>query len=76
MRKIVYTMILSICAFAVSANEMYRASSSGDSGTYFIVSSEKGSDGLINVLSSRIGKGNAYTDFTKLKVNCASHAIF
>jgi hypothetical protein len=28
------------------------------------------------VLTSRIGKGNAYTDFTELKVNCKTKQYF
>ncbi|GAB3015286.1 hypothetical protein [Bowmanella dokdonensis] len=75
MKNIIFTIAFA-CAFSVVANEMYRAPSSGDSGTYFIVSSEKGSDGILTVISSRIGKDNAYTDFTKLNVNCASKQYF
>lgn len=70
MKKLILTVALAICSFLGSANEMYRAPSSGDNGSYFIISSEKGSSGLLTVLSSRIGKGNAYTDFTKLSINC------
>lgn len=76
MKKIIYAITFTVCSFSVFANEMYRAPSFGDSGTYFIVTSEKGGDGILTVLSSRIGKDNAYTDFTKLKVNCASKQYF
>ncbi|GAB4188856.1 MAG: hypothetical protein Tsb002_15440 [Wenzhouxiangellaceae bacterium] len=76
MKKAILTIALLACTFSVAANEMYRTPSSGDSGKYFIVTSEKGSDGIITVLSSRIGKGNAYTDFTKLNVNCETKQYF
>ncbi|WP_146027247.1 hypothetical protein [Bowmanella denitrificans] len=76
MTKVLFTVVFAACSFSVIANEMYRAPSSGDSGTYYIVNSEKGSDGILTVLSSRIGKDNAYTDFTKLNVNCASMQYF
>lgn len=76
MKKTFFTVALAACSFYAAANEMYRAPSSGDSGTYFIISSEKGNDGILTVLSSRIGKGNAYTDFTKLNVNCQTTQYF
>ncbi|GAB1061226.1 MULTISPECIES: hypothetical protein [Shewanella] len=76
MKKVIFTVALAASSFPVTANEIYRAPSSGDSGSYFIITSEKGSDGIITVLSSRIGKGNAYTDFTKLNVNCESKQYF
>lgn len=76
MKKVIFAITLAACSFSVFANEMYRASSSSDSGNYFIVTSVKGNDGILTVLSSRIGKGNAYTDFTKLNVNCASNQYF
>lgn len=58
------------------SKEMYRAPSAGDSGTYFILSSEKTKDGELKVLTSRIGKGAAYTDFTELKIDCRSRQYF
>lgn len=58
------------------ANEIYRTPSQGDVGTYFILSKNKQSDGLITVLESRIGKNNAYTDFTKLNIDCNSKKYF
>lgn len=76
MKKNLFTVVLLACSFYVTANEMYRAPSPGDSGTYFIISSEKGNDGILTVLSSRIGKDNAYTDFTKLNVNCQTNQYF
>jgi hypothetical protein len=55
---------------------MYRSPSAGDAGAYFILSHEKQTDGTITVLSSRISKNDAYTDFTQLKVNCTSQQYF
>lgn len=54
------------------SRELYRNSQPGDSGKYYIVERQDLEDGLIEVLSSRVGKNNAYTDFTLLKVNCTS----
>ncbi|WP_417585376.1 hypothetical protein [Nitrincola sp.] len=76
MKKLILTVVLAGFFSSVEANEMYRAPSSGDSGTYFIITSEKGNDGILTVLSSRIGKRNAYTDFTKLNVNCETKQYF
>lgn len=58
------------------ANEMYRSPSSGDKGSYYIINSEKVGPGIVNVLSSRIGKDDAYTDFTQLKVDCKARKFF
>ena len=67
--------LMLITEFAV-AKELYRASSAGDKGTYYILESENLGNNIIRVLSSRIGKGNAYTDFTELKVNCSTKQYF
>lgn len=72
-------MTLSILIFTVTfsnAKELYRAPSAGYQGSYYIIESKKLNDGIIQVLSSRIGKGNAYTDFTELKVNCKLKQYF
>ncbi|WP_370598017.1 hypothetical protein NMD15_12905 [Plesiomonas shigelloides] len=66
-------MTLSINAYA---KEIYRAPSSGDSGAYYVLKHEKIENGIIKVLTSRVGKGNEYTDFTVLKINCASKQYF
>ncbi|WP_182310010.1 hypothetical protein [Aeromonas media] len=76
MKNVIFTIGLAAISFQATASEMYRAPSSGDSGSYFIISSEKGSNGILTVLSSRIGKGSAYTDFTKLNVNCETKQYF
>ncbi|MGY3864453.1 hypothetical protein [Aeromonas bivalvium] len=76
MQETIFTVTLLACSFYFAANEVYRVPLSGDSGTYFIISSEKGNDGILTVLSSRIGKDNAYTDFTKLNVNFQTKQYF
>lgn len=74
-RQFLVVLLLSFPAIA-SAREMYRAPSAGDSGKYYVLSHEKESDGTVRVLSSRVGKGNAYTDFTELKINCEARQYF
>ena len=69
-------ILLVVTSSVVFSNELYRKASAGDKGTYYIIESEPLSDGTIRVLSSRIGKGNAYTDFTELKVNCSTKQFF
>ncbi|NQD94079.1 hypothetical protein HP532_15630 [Pseudomonas sp. CrR25] len=71
--KVIFTAIalMVLPAFAY-AKELYRAPSSGDSGTYFLLTHEKIENGIIKVTTSRIGKSNEYTDFTELKINCYS----
>ena len=69
-------LVLLFTATFSSAKELYRAPSAGDQGSYYIIESKKLNDGFIQVLSSRIGKGNAYTDFTELKVNCKLKQYF
>lgn len=68
-------MLMSLTMFSY-AKEIYRAPSAGDSGTYFVLTYEKVESGIIKVLTSRIGKGNEYTDFTELKINCESKQYF
>lgn len=58
------------------AKELYRAPSSGDSGAYYVLRSKKLDNGEFQVLTSRIGKGAAHTDFTELKVNCKTKQYF
>jgi hypothetical protein len=69
-----------ICMMSIStfsyAKEIYRAPSSGDSGSYFVLTHEKIANEIINVTTSRIGKNNEYTDFTILKINCTSKQFF
>lgn len=76
MKKILAISVLASLSSWSIANEMYRAPSAGDSGAYFILTAEKAKDGTIIVLTSRIGKGDAYTDFTELKINCQSKQYF
>lgn len=56
--------------------DLYRAPSAGDSGEYYILMQETIGAGMLKVLSNRVGKGAAYTDFTELKVNCKSKQYF
>ncbi|MDD3476381.1 MAG: hypothetical protein PHI38_05890 [Sulfurimonas sp.] len=76
MKKIFTIMVLvGLSSFSI-ANEMYRAPSNGDSGTYFVLSVKKTGDRQFKVLTSRIGKENAYTDFTELEINCRVKQYF
>ncbi len=75
MKQIISLVILISFSSLVLANELYR-SKAGDSGKYYIIESKDLGGGIIQVLSSRIGKGNAYTDFTQLKVNCKTKQYF
>ena len=56
-------MLMSITSFCY-AKELYRAPTLGDSGTYYVLTHEKIESNISKVLTSRIGKGNEYTDFT------------
>lgn len=58
------------------AADLYRAPSAGDSGAYYVLKQESIGAGMFKVLSNRVGKGAAYTDFTELKVNCKSKQYF
>ena len=75
MKQIISLLIYISISGSISANELYRQKS-GDSGKYYVIDSTDLGNSIIQVLSSRIGKGNAYTDFTKLKVNCKSKQYF
>jgi hypothetical protein len=65
-----------VIPFGSFAKELYRAPSAGDSGSYYVLETEKLEGGQIKVLTSRVGKGAAYTDFTELKVNCKTKQYF
>lgn len=60
---------------SIFKNGLYRFKA-GDSGKYYVLSAMKLENNSIQVLSSRIGKGNAYTDFTKVKINCSRKQYF
>lgn len=75
LRILAVILFLSI-PFGAFAKELYRAPSAGDSGTYFVLKIEKLDKAQFKVLTSRIGKGNAYTDFTELKINCKTRQYF
>lgn len=74
----IYFAVIAIMTVSINsyAAEIYRAPSSGDSGTYYVLSREKIENGMIKVITSRVGKGNEYTDFTEMKINCASKQYF
>ena len=75
MKTIISLTILIAFSNQSLANELYR-SKVGDSGKYYILESKDLGNSIILVLSNRIGKGNAYTDFTQLKVNCKTNQYF
>ncbi|MBE4048754.1 hypothetical protein HJ124_22795 [Vibrio parahaemolyticus] len=70
MKNVIIICLLFNLSFSLQAKELYRAPSAGDSGAYYVLKKSKLNDGTIKVLTSRIGKGKAYTDFTELKINC------
>lgn len=76
MRRSAMLICLTVLSSTCFGNDMYRAPSPGDSGKYYVLNVEKDGKGMFRVLSSRIGKANAYTDFTRLKVNCLSRQYF
>lgn len=76
MKKYFATILLMSMSAVSYAKEMYRTSAAGDSGTYYVLTQEEIEDGIKKVLTSRIGKGNEYTDFTELKINCTSMQYF
>lgn len=76
MKRYFAAIILISVSINSYAKEMYRAPSSGDSGTYYVLKHEKIENGIIKALTSRVGKGNEYTDFTELKINCVSKQYF
>ena len=75
MKYIILLLIFISIPSSILANELYRQKLV-DSGKYYIIESKDFGKGIVQVLSSRIGKGNAYTDFTKLKVSCKSKQYF
>ena len=76
MLRAISVVLLLTAPAALLAKELYRAPSAGDSGTYYVLKREKLDDAQFKVLASRIGKGNAYTDFTELKINCKTKQYF
>lgn len=76
MKKFILLSVAAIYSLSAVSGELYRAPSAGDSGTYYVLELTKLKDGNIKVLTSRIGKGRAYTDFTELKINCEKMTYF
>ncbi len=76
MIKRMFLAALFAVPFGSIAKDLYRASTAGDSGTYYVLKTETLDSGEFHVLTSRVGKGGAYTDFTELKVNCQTNQYF
>ena len=76
MNKILLFIILTTLSLNVSANTLYRSPSSADKGAYYIIESKPFEGKKFYVLTSRVGKNKAYTDFTKLEIDCASMKYF
>ena len=75
-RTILLGVTLGLLSNISVAKDLYRASTLGDKGTYYVLETKKLQDSTIQVLTSRIGPGNAYTDFTELKINCQTQKFF
>lgn len=70
-------VVLTLTAAAPAlCQQVYRAPTAGDKGTYFLLSKEVLANKQFKVLTSRVGKGGEYTDFTELKVDCESKRYF
>lgn len=76
MNKILLFIVLTTLSLDLSANTLYRAASSGDKGAYYIVESKALENNKFYVITSRVGKNKAYTDFTKLNIDCDSMKFF
>jgi hypothetical protein len=76
MKKISLFLLFTALSLNLSANTLYRAASSGDKGAYYIVESKPLENNKFYVLTSRVGKNKAYTDFTKLNIDCSSMQYF
>ena len=77
MNKIItFAALVCLISSTSLAKEPYRAPSGGDKGAYYVLKKKEIGNGEFHVLASRIGKGNAYTDFTELKINCKIKQYF
>jgi len=76
MNKISLFLLFTTLSLSLSANTLYRAASSCDKGAYYIVESKPLENNKFYVLTSRVGKNKAYTDFTKLNIDCGSMKYF
>jgi hypothetical protein len=74
-KRILLAALLAV-SFATLAKDLYRAPTAGDSGKYYVLNIEKLDSGEFKVLTSRVGKGGAYTDFTELKINCQTQQYY
>ncbi len=74
--RLLLLILVTALSFSCLANDMYRSPKQGDYGTYYVLKSENIRHGVFKVLTSRIGKGKAYTDFTELGINCLDRKYF
>ncbi len=61
---------------AYGSKKLYRAPSAGDKGSYYVLMRESIGNRVYRVVTSRVGNGDAYTDFSELSVNCDSRQFF
>ena len=74
-KVVVGLLIVMLVSTLASAKELYRAPSAGDKGAYYVLQKQY-SGPLVQALTSRIGKNNADTAFTKLRINCDTKEYF
>lgn len=75
-KSLLALLVILLLAGYTNAKELYRAPSAGDKGAYYVLSEQNIRNNTVKVLTSRIGKNNAYTDFTELKINCNTMQYF
>ena len=76
MKTYLIATLITLVSNSSYANEIYRHPTSGDSGTYYVLSNEKLNASVRRVLTSRVEKNSEYTDFTEVKINCSSNQYF
>lgn len=76
MIKRAFLALILAVSFATFAKDLYREPTVGDSGKYYVLNTEKLDNGEFKVLTSRVGKGDSYTDFTELKINCQTQQYY
>ncbi|WP_462152848.1 hypothetical protein [Pseudoalteromonas xiamenensis] len=69
-------VLISMCFTSnIVAKELYR-NKKGDSGKYYIHEKSKLKNSQFLLLTSRVGKNDAYTTFTKLIIDCDTQQYF